>query len=187
MDEKIAASSPLQFLRRPLFVAMASGWVALAGLQPAVASTSLTSQAVFNFNFTTEPVTQPPYFGVFLDADLGGSIGPLTITIYNGLDGSGGTAVTFTFPALAPFNWADLFSTNAAGTDDGVFSVGLQSGSLLLNSIHARGCINSNCTAETATIPGTLSTTGNVPEPATLALLGIAIAGFAATRRKPRS
>jgi len=187
MDQKVALGG-LQVFRKPLFIAMASGCVALAGYQPALASTSLTSEAVFNFDFTNPPISPaPPYAdGIVFDFSFSGSVGPVTFNFYNDADRSGGIAFTAT-QTLGPSSYGDFFTLLDSGLIDGVFSVGLQSNTLALGSIFARGCLDPGCLLETASIPGTLSTVSRVPEPATLGLLGIAIAGLAATRRKPRS
>jgi len=176
----------LQLLRKPLFVAMASGCIVLAGFQPALASTSLTSEAIFNFNFSGVSPAPPYPNGIAFDFSFAGSTGPVTFKFYNDPDGGGGVAFTTT-QTLGPFFYNDLFTRFDSGLTDGVFSVGLQSSTLALGTISATGCLNQFCLLETAPIPGTLSTIGRVPEPATLALLGIAMAGLAATRRRPRS
>jgi PEP-CTERM motif len=187
MDTSTPGSSP-QFLRKPLALAMAAGCLTLAGHQTASASTSLTSETIFNFDFSNPLASlPPPYTNMLLDFTFGGSTGSITFDFFDGLDGSG-TATSLTIASQAP-GFLELNRLDA-GLLDGTFSVGLQSNSLTLNTFFARGCDGCNPDAETVaiTLPraGIPSTQG-LPEPATLALVGIAIAGLAATRRKPRS
>jgi hypothetical protein len=185
MDTTATGSSP-HFLRKPLALAMAAGCLTLAGQQTASASTSLSSEAIFNFDFTNPPdFLAPPYTNMLLDFTFGGSTGSITFEFYDGLDGSG-TATSLTIPSETT-GFHQLNRTDP-GLLDGIFSVGLQSNSLTLDSFVAVGC--DGCSpGETAaiTLPRTgILSTPSVPEPGTLALLGIAIAGLAATRRKPR-
>ncbi len=122
---------------------------------------------------------------MLLDFFFGGSTGSITFEFYDGLDGSG-TATSLVIPSETT-GFHELNRTDP-GLLDGIFSVGLQSDSLTLDSFFARGCdgcINGEVAAITLPRAGILSTQG-APEPGTLALLGIAIAGLAATRRKPR-
>jgi len=185
--DTIATGSPGQFLRKPLALAMPAGCLTLAGHQSALASTSLSSEAIFNFNFSNPPTfPPPPYTDILLDFFFGGSAGSITFEFYSGLDGSG-TATSLVVPGETT-GFHELDRTDA-GLLDGIFSVGLQSNSLTLDSFSASGCGGGCAIGEVAAITppraGILSTQG-APEPGTLALLGIAIAGLAATRRKPR-
>jgi len=184
--DTIATGSPGQLLRKPLALAMAAGCLTLAGHQSALASTSLSSEAIFNFNFSNPPTfTPPPYSDILLDFLFGGSAGSITFEFYPGLDGSG-TATSLVIPSQGT-GFLELDRTDP-GLLDGIFSVGLQSNSLTLDSFSARGCdicLIGEVAAITPPRAGILSTQG-APEPGTLALLGIAIAGLAATRRKPR-
>jgi len=183
----IATASPGQFLRKPLALAMAAGCLTLAGQQTASA-TSLSSEVIFNFDFTNPlAFPPPPYIDMDLAFVFGGSTGSITFEFYDGLDGSG-TATSLTVPSETT-GFHELIRTDP-GLLDGTFSVGLQSNSLTLDSFAARGfssagCIPGEVCSITPFRAGTQSTRG-LPEPATLALVGIAIAGLAATRRKPR-
>lgn len=183
--DTIATGTPGLFVRKPLALAMVAGCLTFAGHQTASASTSLSSEVIFNFDFTNPPAfPAPPYTNMLLDFVFGGSTGSITFEFYDGLDGSG-TATSLTISETTGFH--ELNRTDA-GLLDGIFSVGLQSNSLTLDSFSARGCdgcINGEAAEITPPRAGILSTP-SVPEPATLALVGIAIAGLAATRRKPR-
>jgi len=189
MDTTATGSSP-HFLRKPLALAMAAGCLTLAGQQTASASTALSSEAIFNFDFTNPPdFLAPPYTNMLLDFTFGGSTGSITFEFYDGLDGSG-TATSLTIPSET--TGFHVFDRTDPGLLDGIFSVGLQSNSLTLDSFTASGVaclpgVPGEITPCSGTPPRTgILSTSSVPEPATLALLGIAIAGLAATRRKPR-
>jgi hypothetical protein len=183
MMNRSGVTYSLQALRKPLFLAVASGCLTLAGPLPASAGTVLDPAEIFNFNFTNPLQSPPPpYTGMLLNFSFSGA-GPLSITFFDDLDGGGATVYSHTYAgAIAGIGLP------YAGLTDGIFSVELQSNDLILNSITAFGQIcDANCEGppiSTGGVPGTLSTT--VPEPGLLALLGIAVAGLAAARRKPR-
>ena len=121
-------------LRTPLYLAMASGCFLLAGSLPAAASVDLTSEKIFNFDFTHPALTPPPpYAEILFSLSFGGAPGPYTFYFYSDLNGGGSTT---------SYAWSGMPSSVArtdSGLLDGVFSVGIQSNSLLLNSISAYG------------------------------------------------
>src|SRR5689334_918286 len=119
MDTTATGSSP-HFLRKPLALAMAAGCLTLAGQQTASASTSLSSEVIFNFDFTSPPaLPPPPYTHMFLDFNFGGSTGSITFEFYDGLDGSG-TATSLTIPSET--TGFHVFDRTDPGLLDGIFS-----------------------------------------------------------------
>ena len=169
-------------IRKPLFVAMTSGYLILAADPPAAAATSLNPQAIYNFNFPGAPYTAPPLDSVNFLANVGGTAGALQAQLFNDLNGTGGTALTFPFVNVSPGDLVFGAGSGFPGLNDGVFSVGLFSTTLTLNTFTANGGFFEG--PGVGPVTGVLVTA--VPEPASLALLGIAMAGLAVARRKPR-
>lgn len=172
-------------LRKPLVVALASGGLALAPSGPTSAALSLSTQQIFNFDFTDPaqpPGGEPPYDSVLLQVFLSGATGSLALEIFPDLNG-GGSSSTLGPYAVGSVPVAYGFGLSQPGVLDGKFSVGLQSSTLLLDQVTAGAC-KDGCNFETGPIAGRLV---SVPEPGSLALIGIAVAGFAAARRKRRS
>src|SRR6266480_153609 len=89
-------------IRKPLFVAMTSGDVVIATVPPAAAATSLNPQAIYNFNFPGAPYTAPQLDSVNFLANVGGTAGALQAQLFNDLNGTGGTALTFPFVNVSP-------------------------------------------------------------------------------------
>ncbi len=177
-----------------LFAAVAAP--ALATTVPLVVGTDL-DDVIINFDFSSAP-TPPPYTGTmlsFFHLDVSAAPANVVFDFYDGLNGSGllGSQTT-TLPSTGSWEaGADCPSATSycAGVLDGIFSIGLHltagaagfSDSPIAPTSSAFDAGIEDAVAE---VNGTLGTR-SVPEPATIALLGVGMAAIGFAKRRVRN
>lgn len=163
-------------------IAIALPSIANAGLLP----NSKASELILNFDMSAEMVG-PSYQNLGLTAFFSHSIsnGSLGYDLFGNLNGQdlvSGATSSF-FQPLAVFSFA---SSTDSRILDGVFSVGLYdlSGSIDVDYVVAQGYKN-NFTVASGLVRGAAPAISNdVPEPATIAIVGVGLAALVLQRRR---
>jgi hypothetical protein len=174
------------------FLCAAEAQPALATTVPLVVGTA-SDDVIINFDYSSEP-TPPPYTDTILSFfHLSVSAAPADVSFdfYDGLNGSGFLGSrTQTLSTVGPWSaGVDCPSVTAycAGVLDGIFSIGLHltagAADFSDSPIAPTSAAFNGVDDGVAGVDGTLATR-SVPEPGTLALIGLAFAGMGWARRR---
>jgi hypothetical protein len=156
---------------------------------------SPSDDLIFNFDFSSPPASPPPghYFQIFFASVFPPTpAGTVVVDVFDDLNGVG-LHQSFT---AGTFQIVIDGTVSGPGVDDGLFSLGFRatSGSALLSDAPFAYAFASICdltlspprcdTVLTQNVTGRLqSSDGSVPEPGSVALLGIAAAAFSLRRK----
>ena len=147
---------------------------------------SPTDDLVFTFDFTSSLPT-PPYTPEAITYTIAFTSGtPIaTIDVFGSLDPAEGIFISEDRTCTAPCTqtYSVQFFVNPVELTDGLFSVGIRidTGAAELNSLDATESVP-NLSVTLSGVPAVPT----VPEPATLALFSVGLAGLALTRRRSR-